>query len=268
MWVFEVDAGIPFKVELNMAGAKFSIPGKITRELELYEIPPIVGALELISLDIPYREGTKDIVVLSPKNRKGYTRLRIRRKDEEGWYYVDLPNRIALSLASFLKKIFKAKNTIAVAFEKASLLVSKGERDYKLQAIFEDRSVNLKLEEKEKALLVGALKNMVFGRYIEEKVIISLVRGGFIQLQEKIKILDEEKDKEWQQKIPLLWKAAIEKKQYPSFAIRELLRRQNLEFKTFIRVKVSPVSGKQVEKIMVPLPLIYAYGFASCLEGI
>jgi len=253
--------GIKYPLEVKLGKTvSFSIKGLETKELSLYEIPALVGVLDFVGLGLPFREGLKTIVVL-PSNCLGYTRIRIRRGDGQGWFYTDISNQNALALANYLTKISKSTNFVGVNFANSFLSVSKGKNYYKLTAKHGELLKIVYLNENEKHFFVSALKIAVFGRYTS-KIKISLVKGS-LTLQEKFSFEDKEKEEEWSKKIPILWQNALEKGKYPAITLRELLKQKGESFRSFIRLKVSDGKG---ERVMVPLPLTWAWGLAKMLE--
>ena len=253
--------GIKYPLEIKVGKTiSFSIKGLETKELSLYEIPALVGVLDFVGLGLPFREGLETIVVL-PSNRLGYTRIRIRRGDGQGWFYTDISNQNALALANYLTKISKSTNFVGVNFANSFLSVSKGKKHYKLTAKHGELLKTVYLNENEKHFLVSALKIAVFGRYTS-KIKISFAKGS-LTLQEKFSFGDKKKEEEWSKKIPILWQKALEKGKYPAITLRELLKQKGENFRSFIRFKISDGKG---ERVLVPLPLPWAWGLAKMLE--
>jgi len=247
----------PLKIRPVPAGVEVGFEGVVKQEVPFYRLPALVGALEFVGMGLPFRESVDTVAVL-PSTRLGYTRIRVRRKDEDGWFYTDVSNREALALSDYLSRLHRTKNTASVAFTTQTLHLSKGNGFYKLRAIYGQSVKTVKLSEREKSLLAGALKNAVFGRYVERRITLPLKRG-FVQIYEKFEVPEE-----WEEKIEKLWEAVAAKGKYPPITIRELLRQKGVEFRSFIRVRVGENSNE--DKILVPLPLTFAYGFARVLE--
>ncbi len=254
--------GIKYPLEVKLGKTtSFSIKGLETKELSLYEIPVLVGVLDFVGLGLPFREGLETIVVL-PSTRLGYTRIRIRRSDGQGWFYTDISNQNALALSNYLTKICKLTNFVGINFANSFLSISRGKNRYKLTAKYGELLKTLYLNENEMHFLISSLKIVVFGRYTS-KMKISLEKGS-ITLQEKFSFEEKEKEEEWNRKIPILWEKALEKGKYPAITLRELLKQKGENFRSFIRLKIS--DGKDKDRVMVPLPLPWAWGLAKMLE--
>ena len=239
---------------------EFRIPGTIKKEVNSFLLSSLIGTLDLLGLGFPlFYEKDREIGIgVEPSKYKGFVRIRFYGEDKN--FFVEFYNRKALALADYLTRFLKGKNVVSAKFGEGFIKLSKGDSFYKLKASYGGESQGIKLSKEELALLLGAIRNIVFGRYRERKIIFNFARG-IIVLEEYWKLPNEEENKKFQEKVNQLWESL--KDGFPALLIRENLRKKGIAHRDYVRIKVGQ---KPNEKVMVYLPLHWAWGFAKAAE--
>jgi hypothetical protein len=214
---------------------EFRIPGTIKKEIVSFFLPALIGTLDLLGLGFPvFYEKERDIGIgIEPSKYKGFVRVKFYGEDKN--LFVEFYNRKALALSDYLVKFLKAKNVVPVKFGEGFIKLSRGETFYKLKVSYKGESQGIKLSKEELVLLLGAIRNVVFGRYRERKIIFNFARG-IVVLEEYWKLPNEEENKKFQEKISEIWNNL--KDSFPALVIRENLRKKGIEHRDYLRIKV------------------------------